>query len=303
MTPPRLARALVDRLVAPHLRDAVTGDLDELFAAESARRPRRAALRYWARAVGAAWHLGRGPSRPVTPSPTGASTMGTIWTDLTHGLRLFITQPAYAWAAVVTLALAIGANTVIFSIANVLVIKPLPFDRPERLGWVLATGPTALQGRGGVSLPEYAAYRDEVRAFAQLAAWRRTSATLRTDDASERVLAQEVVGGLQSVWGLRAAQGRLLSRADEGPGTARVVTLSHRFWTTRYGASPAVLGRDVLVNGEPHTIVGVVAPDIELGNQSEIDLWVPLGRDPVLASRAERAWRPVGRYGRRRDDG
>ena len=294
--PPRLARALVDRLVAPHLRDAVAGDLAELHAEEAPHHPGRAAIRYWLRAMAAAWHLGRGGGRPATPTVQGASVMGTLWTDLTHGLRLFVTQPGYAWAAVVTLALAIGANTVIFSIANVLVIKPLPFDRPERLGWVLATGPTALQGRGGVSLPEYAAYRDEAGAFAQLAAWRRTSATLRTDDASERVLSQEVVGGLQAVWGLRAAQGRLLSRADEGPGAARVVTLSHRFWTTRFGASDAVVGRAVLVNGEPHTIVGVVAPDIELGNQSEIDLWLPLGLDPVLASRAERAWRPVGRY-------
>jgi putative ABC transport system permease protein len=293
--PPRFARALVDRLVPPHLRDAVAGDLEELYAAESARDPRRAALRYWARALGAVWHLSRGPFRPAAPSPTGASTMGTIWTDLSHGLRLFVTQPAYAWAAVVTLALAIGANTVIFSIANVLVIKPLPLDRPERLGWVLATGPTALQGRGGVSLPEYAAYRDEARAFGQLAAWRRTSATLRTDDASERVLSQEIVGGLQVVWGLSPAQGRLLTQSDETPGAAPVVTLSHRFWSTRFASSPAIVGREVLVNGEPHTVVGVVTADIELGNLAEIDLWVPLRRDPALASRAERAWRPVGR--------
>ena len=75
--------------------------------------------------------------------------MRTIGKDLSHGLRLFVTQPGYAWAAVATLALAIGANTVIFTIANVLVIKPLPFERPDRLGWILTTGPAAAPDRAG----------------------------------------------------------------------------------------------------------------------------------------------------------
>ena len=221
--------------------------------------------------------------------------MRTVWKDIVHGLRLFVTQPGYAWAAVVTLALAIGANTVIFTIANVLVIKPLPFERPDTLGWILTSGPSAVQDRGGVSLPDYAAYRDEVAAFSRLAAWRRVPVTLRSGDQAERVLAQEVVGDLQGTWGLAAARGRLLSLADEGPAAARVVTLSHRFWTTRFGAAPSIIGQDIVVNGRPHTIVGIVTPDIEIGNQSEIDLWVPVALDPALASRSERQWRPVGR--------
>ena len=221
--------------------------------------------------------------------------MHTLWKDIVHGLRLFVAQPGYAWAAVVTLALAIGANTLIFSIANVLVIKPLPFDRPERLGWVLTTGPTALQGRGGVSLPEYATYRDEVSAFSRLAARRVVPVTLRTADQAERVVAQEVIGDLQGTWGLRAARGRLLRLTDEGPGAARVVVLSHRFWTAKFAAAPSAIGQDVVVNGQPHTIVGVVSPDIELGNQSEIDVWLPVAIDPALASGSERQWRPVGR--------
>jgi predicted permease len=295
MTPPRLARALVDRAVAPHLRDAVIGDLDELFAEESTSRPGRAALRYWSRALSAVWHLGRRRSRRTTPSPTGASTMGTIWTDLTHGLRLFVTQPAYAWAAVVTLALAIGANTVIFSIANVLVVKPLPFDTPSQLGWILVSGPNAAQDRAGVSLPEFAAYRDEVTAFARLGAWRRQMATVRAGDEVELGVIQRVVGDVVGVWGLGTTMGRPLTAADERPGAARVATISHQFWLRRFGGDPGVLGRELLVEGERHVVVGVVVPDIELGNMAEIDLWVPVTGDPRLASRTERGWRPVGR--------
>lgn len=297
MPPPRLARALVDRLVAPHLRDAVAGDLDELYAAESARHPRHATLRYWARALGAVWHLSCGPFRPVAPTPIGASTMGTIWTDLTHGLRLFVTQPAYAWAAVVTLALAIGANTVIFSIVNVLVLKPLPLEAPERLGWILVSGPNAAQDRAGTSLPEYAAYRAGVPAFEQLAAWRRRAAVMRIDDQAERVVAQLVIGDLQGLWGVRMAYGRRLSLDDERPEATRVAVLSHRYWTRRFGMAAAVLNRDVFVDGQRHQVVGVAGPEIELGNLSEIDVWVPVTTDPATAPRTERGWRPVGRIG------
>ena len=109
--PPRLARALVDRLVAPHLKDAVAGDLAELYAEEASHRPHAARLRYWRRALAAVWHLGTA-ARPVTPPVPGASTMGTIRTDIVHGLRLFVTQPGYAWAAVVTLALFVPSTTV-----------------------------------------------------------------------------------------------------------------------------------------------------------------------------------------------
>ena len=221
--------------------------------------------------------------------------MSTLGKDLVHGLRLFVAQPAYAWAAVVTLALAIGANTVIFSIANVLVVKPLPFDRPAELGWILASGPNAVQDRAGVSLPEFAAYRDEVAAFSRVAAWRRQGATLRVGSEVEPALAQVVIGGVQEVWGLAAALGRPLAATDERPGSPPVAMLSHQFWQRRFGGDPGVLGRDVFVNGRRHTVVGVVTPEIELGNLAELDVWLPITDDPRLASRTERGWRPVGR--------
>ncbi len=292
IAPPRLARRLVEWLVDPRLGDAVLGDLEEPFAAEAAHDPRRARRRYWRRAIGAACQL-RPPRR--VPIPRGDSVMSTLGKDLVHGLRLFVAQPAYAWAAVVTLALAIGANTVIFSIANVLVVKPLPFDRPAELGWILASGPNAVQDRAGVSLPEFAAYRDEVTAFSRVAAWRRQGATLRVGSEVEPALAQAVIGGVQEVWGLAAALGRPLAATDERPGSPPVAMLSHQFWQRRFGGDPGVLGRDVFVNGRRHTVVGVVTPEIELGNLAELDVWLPITDDPRLASRTERGWRPVGR--------
>ena len=123
--------------------------------------------------------------------------MTTTLRDFVRGSRLFVTHPSFAWAAVVTLALAIGANTLIFSLANVLVIKPMPFHAPDRLGWILTTVPGAAIDRSGVTLPEYAVFRDEVSAFTQLAAWRRQLVTLRERNQSERVMGQRVIGDLQ----------------------------------------------------------------------------------------------------------
>jgi putative ABC transport system permease protein len=294
MTPPRLAHRLLEIRLDPQLADSVIGDLDEIFAAEARKSPPLASYRYWRRTAGALWHLRRGgPS--AARQGAGDGPMTTTLRDFLRGSRLFVSQPAFAWAAVVTLALAIGANTLIFTIANVLVLKPLPFRSPETLGWILVTMPGSAPDRAGVSLPEYAAFKAEAPTLGHLAAWRRQPVTLRERRESDRVLAQLVIGDLQGLWGLHALRGRLLSLADEQQGAPRVAVLSHRFWNTRFGAADDVVGRDVLVDGTLHTVVGILTPDIELGNLSEIDLWVPYAGDPSLASRSERGWRPVGR--------
>ena len=155
--------------------------------------------------------------------------------------------------------------------------------------------PGSSVGRAGVSLPEYAVFKAEAPTLSSLAAWRRQTVTLRERNESDRVLAQLVIGDLQGLWGLRALRGRVLTLADEQRGAPRVAVLSHRFWSTRLGSAEDAVGRDVVIDGTLHTVVGVLTPDIELGNLSEIDLWVPFSGNPALASRAERGWRPVGR--------
>lgn len=221
--------------------------------------------------------------------------MAMLWRDLVHGVRLFVAQPSYSIAAVVTLALAFGANTLIFTMVNALVLKPLPLADPDRLAWILTSGPNASQDRAGVSLPDYVAYRNAVPAFASLAARRTVTSTLRRGSSIERVNNQVVAGDLIEVWGLRAAVGRVLTEADEGPNAPPVVVLSHRYWEVRLGRPPDVVGQTVVVDGVPRTIVGILAPGFDLGNLAEIDLWSPLAVDPALASRTDRGWRPVGR--------
>jgi putative ABC transport system permease protein len=292
--PPRLASWLVRHGVAPHLVEALVGDLEELFALEAALSPRRARLAYWRRALDGVWRLRR-RGRLGRPDLQGDSVMATFWRDLVHGLRLFGSQPSYSIAAVVTLALAFGANTLIFTMINALVLKPLPLADPDRLGWILTSGPNASQDRAGVSLPDYVAYRNAVPAFASLAAHRTVTSTLRRGSSIERVNNHVVAGDLIKVWGLRAAVGRVLTRTDEGPNAPPVVVLSHRYWDVRLGRPSDVVGQTVVLDGVPRTIVGILAPGFDLGNLAEIDLWSPLAVDPSLAPRTDRGWRPVGR--------
>ena len=163
--------------------------------------------------------------------------------DMRHGARLFIKQPAFALAAIVTLGLAIGANTLIFTMANVLVLKPLPIREPDRLGWIFVAGPDVTSWRGPISLPEYATYRGGVPGYASLGAYRRRAVTMTADGNAERVLAHVVIGDLQRLLGLGAIVGRTLTVADERPEVPRVTVLSHLFWTPRFGGATVVIGR------------------------------------------------------------
>ena len=296
MRTPRLPRALVEWLVDPRLRDAIVGDLSEIFASETTAHPIRARLRYWKRAIGVVLRLGPPWSpRRVGPEPQGDGVMRLIGQDLLHGARLFVKQPGYTIAAVVTLALAIGANTLIFTMANVLVLKPLPMRDSDRLGWIFATGPDATSWRGPISLPEYVTYRGGAPAYSTLSAFQRRTSTMGADGTAERVLGQVVIGDLHALWGLRAIRGRTLTADDERPGAPGVAVLSHRFWSTRFGGSMDTIGRGIRIDGQHRTLVGVLTPDIELGNFSEIDVWLPYQGDATHASRTDRSWRGVGR--------
>ena len=104
-----------------------------------------------------------------------------------------------------------------------------------------------------------------------------------------------MIGDLHALWGLPAIRGRTLTVADERPGAPGVAVLSHRFWSTRFGGSMDIIGRDIRLDGEHRTLVGVLTPDIELGNISEIDVWLPYQGDATQASRTDRSWRGVGR--------
>jgi putative ABC transport system permease protein len=221
--------------------------------------------------------------------------VSNLLSDLKHGVRLMLSAPAFAAAAVLTLALAIGANTVIFSFVNLLVIQPLPLVQPDRLGWIILTNPQNAIDRWPASLPEFVEFRTGVEAFERLGGRQTRTFTMSGQgEVAERVTASVVVGDLFSVYGVSMAEGRPLSAADERAEAEAVVVLSHRYWSRRFGSQP-MIGRPLSLDGRPFTVAGIVSPRMELGNLAEIDLWLPFQGNPALESGTDRSWRLTGR--------
>src|SRR5919107_5127485 len=169
---------------------------------------------------------------PITPGGANRFVLGDLWPDLRYALRMLRKQPGFAAAAILTLALGIGANSAVFSLINATLSQRLPVQDPDRLVYVN-------RGGGGVfAYPAYAHLRDANQVFDGFAAWGGILASLNAGQTAELVSGFIVTGNFFDVLGIHAAQGRLLSMADDvTPGAHPVAVISHDFWRTRFGGS------------------------------------------------------------------
>jgi predicted permease len=214
--------------------------------------------------------------------------------DLRFGFRALTKSPAYTLVAVATLALAIGANTVIFSFANVLVLKPLPLRDPGGLAWVYSTDPHS-GPRGRSSFADYQSLRDRAQTLESLAATTDDNVTLTGRGEPMRLNARRVTGNFFNVWGLRAAAGRLLRAGEDEPGGACALVLSDHLWASLVQRDSSIISTSLAIDGRSCTVVGVVEPAIEIGNLTLIDVWMPVAGDALRAKRDERNFAIVGR--------
>jgi predicted permease len=181
-------------------------------------------------------------------------------------------------AAVLTLALGIGANTAIFSLVNATLLQHLPVENRDRLVY-------AYRGAGGVfAYPMYAHLRDGTQMFDGFAAWGGINASFSEGDTTELVNGVIVTGNFFDVLGVHAAQGRLLSVADDvTPGAHPVAVISHAFWRSRFAGRADVVGREIRLNGHPFTIVGVTPegfPGPQIG--AVRNLYVPMMMQAIM---------------------
>ena len=220
--------------------------------------------------------------------------MRTLLQDLEYGARMVRKQPVYSAVLVLTLALAIGANTVIFSFANVLLVRPLPVRDQNTLGWIFTLDPHHGTTRGSLSIPELLDYREGVSSFESLGATVRGTVTLSGRHEAQRLNASRVTANLPDIWGLEFALGHGFSRGADQPGAPGEVVLANHFWKNSLGADPSIVGQSLTLDGRPATVVGVLGPTIEIGNLSEIDVWMPITLAPS-APRDDRSLRVSGR--------
>ena len=221
--------------------------------------------------------------------------MARTWLDdLRSALRALARAPRFAAGVVATLAVAIAAGTVIFSFVETLVLEPLPLAHPERVVLAYSANLPLDQGRGATSLPDFLDWRARATSFAELAAGEPRTASLEGAGGPLALASQRVTANLFRAWGLRPALGRGFAPGDDRPGAPPVVVLAHGFWRRHFGADAGVLGQPLRLDGRPHTIVGVLAPEIEIGTLALIDVWTPLPLDPAGWPRDRRTLQVTG---------
>jgi predicted permease len=231
--------------------------------------------------------------------------------DLRFSARSFLRIPAFTTTAVLSLALGIGATTAIYSLVDQVVLHALPVHEPERLVLVDWKGDPLCCGMGTYNLMSYPICRDlqqQDRFFESVLCRAATTVTLSTGGESRPAAAEIVSGGYFPVLGVSAALGRVLGSDDDGtPGTNPVVVLSYDFWKTQFASDPDVIGRKVLVNQNPMTVIGVSSPSFRGIDVGEVpSLWIPAAMSaqaiPGFASQLDRRMRWMQVLGRLRPD-
>jgi macrolide transport system ATP-binding/permease protein len=201
--------------------------------------------------------------------------------DLRFGVRMLLKQPWFTVVAVLTLALGIGVNTALFTLFNAIALRPLPVKDPESIVKVyrkeLGKSPRSFHGSGAtLSYPEYTGYRDNTRVFSGLTAYAGYPLTMGGGEA-EGISGMVVAENYFSVLGAELALGRTFTPEEcRTPGASPVVVLSHRFWERRFGADAGMIGKTVILNRQPYTVVGVTARDFNGAELFAPDLWVPI---------------------------
>jgi len=204
--------------------------------------------------------------------------MDTLMQDVRVAIRRLAREKGFTSVVTLTLALAIGVNTIVFSFLNFFVLRPLPVKEPETLVRIWSTHPE--QGvRGFIPYRDFLEWRDNARSFAGFAATGGRTYNLTGLREPVRVQGWAVSASFFELWGLPAVRGRTILPDEDRPGAGRTVLLSHGFWQRQLGASEDVVGKTLRLDGVPYTVVGVLTPAIEIGDLTRIDIWTPLAAE------------------------
>src|SRR6185503_15593394 len=284
--PPAREAEIVDEL-SQHLDDRYRELMAGGASSEDAARAALADLRSGNVLAQQMASLRQAQAAPVvTLGAPGGHLLGDIGQDLRYAARTFWKQPGFAAAAVLTLALGIGATTAIFSVVYGVLLKPLPFDEPDRLVTVRQFAPHGAgtnQGRA-----TFLTYRENQRAFEAIGAWDPAEVSVTQSGEPERVEALLVSAATLPLLRVQPVLGRFFSVEDEAPGSPSRGVLSYGDWQRRFGGAGNVVGRRLVIDGTPGEVVGVLPssfrflrtrPDVVLPMELDVSAgrWISFG--------------------------
>jgi putative ABC transport system permease protein len=216
---------------------------------------------------------------PLTPGAPGVRIFSGLWQDLRIAARSLKKTPVFATAAILTLALAIGANTAIFSVIHKVLIDPLAFPEPDRLVRIWGSAPGSdVSGTFGLGHEFYVEYQENAKTLEDVALYDEGQSTMRADDHVERLFMSRATPSLFSTLRVEPVIGRLPTEKDEN---GKVVVISHGLWMTWFGGDPSVLGRTFDISGSQRTVVGVMGPEFRFP-QENTAVWIhDLVKEPI----------------------
>ena len=214
----------------------------------------------------------------------GTRWLEDFWQDFRYALRTLCQRPGFAAVAILTLALGSGATTVMFTVVNGVLLKPLAYPEADRL--VTLHGKTEKYGeQWGFSYPEFHDYQNTSRTLGPVAAWTYGGGTVTQPGAAEYIVGRQISSGLFSVLGVPLAEGRAFLAQEDQPGAAPVAIISYSLWQRRFGGSRETIGQQLIFEGKSCTIVGIVPARFRMDDQA--DIYTPLGQstDPRMHDR------------------
>jgi predicted permease len=210
--------------------------------------------------------------------------MTTILQDIRYGLRVMAKKPGFTFVAIITLALGIGANTAIFSVVNAVLLRPLPYARPEQLVKVFQAAPASAKDAAPTlwSYPRFEILRDNSQSFAAVAACNQTSLNLTGTDEPEQLRAEMVSASYFSLLGINPTVGRAFTEEEDRKGSGQTVALlGQALWQRRFGGDPQIIGKTIELDKHTFTIVGVLPAGFN-GQQGTAQVWIPITNAPLV---------------------
>jgi putative ABC transport system permease protein len=204
--------------------------------------------------------------------------METLLKDIRYGVRGLLKRPGFTIIALITLALGIGANTAIFSVVNAVLLRPLQFRDPEQLVVVWEEASFAGFPTNTPAPANFVDWKNQNQSFADMAAASSDSFNLTGDGEPERIQANSVNANFFQLFGVQPLIGRGFLPEEDRPGGNKVAVLSYSLWQSRYGGDRGVINREILLNGQKHTVVGVMPAGFQF-LENDVRLWVPLALD------------------------
>ena len=261
----------LDQEMSAHLAMLIDENIDAGMSAQEARRAARIEL-------GGVDQV----KEQVRDARSGA-TIEQVWLDTRYALRMLRKNPAFTAIVLITLALGIGVNTAIFSLVDAILLRPLPYEQPDRLVRLVQSQRQIGLETWNLSQASFTALRDHARSLESMAAYTTSGANLTGDGDPERVFIGTVSADFFKVLNLPPVLGRAFRTGEDTPGKNGVCVISFGFWKRRFGGDPNIIGQTLNLNSTAIEVIGVM-PAGPSFPRPETEIWVPLALNPTRSA-------------------